>query len=252
MKNDNSLISKTLNHYKDLSIKSKKKNNIFNISFLSRIFIYSIIIGFFYNLTYYSHFKLNIFDYVNTYDLIFSWIGSTEVFFIVLLLTIIYIYHANKEKLENELFYLISFISFILCVLTFKFIIGLLGIMMIGLILFLKNLKNKNSSNNKTIEEKYNEESEELKVILASILITIIYSWIDASVISQKIQVEFIKDSKNKIYYNQEMTYVGRTSSVTILENSKKDIVVINNSDISSLTFLKSEKSKDWKEVILE
>ncbi|MBS9782503.1 MAG: hypothetical protein KGV43_01720 [Arcobacter sp.] len=107
------------------------------------------------------------------------------------------------------------------------------------------NLLNEIESSNKEDKTNYYILST-----IASVAILIFVAWVgynDAEKIAKNTDKEsakviFIKDSDSKSYQDEELKFIGRTSNVTIFKDGN-NTVVINNSDISSITFDKSQKT---------
>lgn len=66
--------------------------------FLTLIFLFSIIIGGFYNYFLYNHLlKIDIFNFITTYDLIFSWISNEKLIIDFLIVSFVFIFMLNSN-----------------------------------------------------------------------------------------------------------------------------------------------------------
>lgn len=241
----------------DVKEKEVKESDvtIFDLKIFSRLFIYAIIIGFFYNLTYYNYgFKIDIFNYIEVNDLIFSWISNSKILTIIICFTIAFfllVYRLNFQRQTSYFLLILIIFLFFLFKEYEKNLIEIstlddLNIMYVifiyALFIIILSILHSYSINWKIIQsfkEKSNPIQIEIFYFLCILFITIMISTVnyyETLYNSQKCKIIFIKDTNLKSS-NEEYHFIGRTSNVTIFKDSQEKINVINNSDISNIIF---------------
>lgn len=241
----------------DVKEKNTKESDvtIFDLKIFSRLITYAFIIGFFYNITYYNYgFQIDIFNYLEVNDLIFSWISNSKILTIIICFAIVFLLLAYRLNFSRNTSYFILFISIILFSLFIKYNDILIKISKLddlnivyvifiySFIIIILSILDSYSINWKIIQiykEKSNPIRMEILYFLCIFFFTIIISivnYYETLYNSQKCKIIFIKDTNLKSS-NEEYHFIGRTSNVTIFKDSQEKINVINNSDISNIIF---------------
>lgn len=238
----------------------QEPSHLLNLEIYGRVLFYVLAVGFIYN---YSFFNLglnfNIFDFLQPSDFLFSWLNSTSLLVSVSILSLMYLISAFNKNISISLSCIFIIISVIFFILNFYSEFFLFN--------FFKNLKN--SYNEiwtslfmffsfliafafltifKKIKDNFNILNIEIILVLGLFSHTIISAFTEKQKIintPQKVLIAYKNNTTNREYTNQELYYIGKISSTTILAeiqttanaNEIKSFITINNDDISSLKF---------------
>lgn len=232
--------------------------------------IFGVIIGYIYNYTLFViNFDIDIFNFIQLYDLIFSWIGNIlliSIFLTISFMTlIIYLVHWFNilERLEMENYYLLNIISFIFLViltsLLFYFLmiyfknynINHLYLILIFSALFYLTLVIYKKTDITINERSTLNTTQVLTLIIPVIIASSIYlaysagnsSALDIYDYTKKtsLDITLVRGLKLKDHESYHYYLIGATSShsffyaVDYFDPTCKKTIIINNQDISRL-----------------
>lgn len=264
------------NNQKSDEVTKNENIDFFKLEIYARIAFYGLLIGFVYNYTYFNYcLDYNIFDVMESSELLFSWLGTPSLLSTVASLVLSYFLIALTKRFiveENAkiVFKWNIFISLILLAVLlscyyfyiFKvknelayFDIFMSVLMLLLIILFTSFISLINPDDIK----KTRMFIIEAIIVLLLIGFTVIFAINEKNntVNMQKIRISFKSDYLNKLYQNKcepnkecknletkELYYIGKTNSVIIATDkefntsSRNTFITIYTSDISSITYL--------------